>query len=351
MSNHASIRLFPFGRFEIRLETDPTVRVPDVVLKCVAFIGEVTSKDADVLQGDLLATGFFVSLPSSIPGAPRFCYFVTAKHVAGDLAGRTPYFLVNSKNGGLTTLESYSSQWWFHPSDQTADVAVIPCTPHPDMDTIAIPISRFATPDVMDEREIGVGDEVFTTGLFTPAQGEQRNVPIVRHGNIAMLPATQIQTEMGFADVILVEARSIGGLSGSPVFVRETVIVSGVHHEGREPGILAGAGQMYLLGLMHGHWDVRESELNSAIVSHDSKRGVNMGIAIVVPAVKIMETLNQKDLADMRTRTDKKNLPKPPKMDMARAPIETEMFTKQDFESALRRVSRRTQASQSDEEK
>jgi hypothetical protein len=42
------------------------VRIPDQVLKGVAFIGEVTHRGAPgEVFGDLCATGFFVSVPSS----------------------------------------------------------------------------------------------------------------------------------------------------------------------------------------------------------------------------------------------------------------------------------------------
>jgi hypothetical protein len=41
--------------------------------------------------------------------------------------------------------------------------------------------------------------------------------------NNGLLTQEQIQTELGFADVYLVEARSIGGLSGCPVFVRPSI--------------------------------------------------------------------------------------------------------------------------------
>jgi hypothetical protein len=90
-------------------------------------------------------------------------------------------------------------------------------------------------------------------------------MPIVRHGNIAMLPEEQIQTEMGYADVHLIEARSIGGLSGSPVFVRTSEAEKDSHR-----GI-------QLLGVMHGHWEIKESELNKPTLVHD-RRGVNLGI-------------------------------------------------------------------------
>ena len=42
---------------------DSDVRVPDEVLKCVGFIGEVERQDATGIYGEQCATGFFVAIP------------------------------------------------------------------------------------------------------------------------------------------------------------------------------------------------------------------------------------------------------------------------------------------------
>jgi hypothetical protein len=102
-------------------------------------------------------------------------------------------------------------------------------------------------------------------------------------------------------DAYLIESRSIGGLSGSPVYVRRTL---GLPHPQTDPDgrreMLFGAGRFFLLGLAHGHWDIKESELNKFTYVQDAKRGVNMGIAIVVPASKIIETLDHPRLVAIR---------------------------------------------------
>jgi hypothetical protein len=144
---------------------------------------------------------------------------------------------------------------------------------------------------------------VFTVGLFTYHAGTQRNMPIVRYGNIAMLPDEPIQVEGGFADVYLVEARSIGGLSGSPVFVRKTLALPITSRYDNERKI-EGLGRLFFLGMMRGHWDIRESELNKPSFIHDRQRGVNLGIGMVTPAAKILEVLNHPDLAALRAKRE-----------------------------------------------
>jgi hypothetical protein len=118
-----------------------------------------------------------------------------------------------------------------------------------------------------------------------------------------MLPREQIQTELGFADAYLIEARSIGGISGSPAFIRQTVQLP-IHMSDIGEVAMQGLGGSFCLGLMHGHWDIKESEMNATHPVHDPMRGVNMGIGIVVPAIKIIETINRPELAAKRQLWD-----------------------------------------------
>jgi hypothetical protein len=245
------------------------VRVPDFILKCVGFVCEVEHRDSGgVPSGAPHGTGFFVSVPCEHPdmkakGASAV-YFVTAKHVIDDLSGREIFFSVNESGGVKTTIEGIiGGRWWFHPTDKAADVAVAQVWPHRTADLIAVNIAQLATPEIMSALDIGVGDEIFSVGLFTPAEGIRKNVPIVRHGNIAMIPEEQIQTEFGYADVYLVEARSLPGISGSPVFVRATIDFKVKHQISmNDVDVFCPGAGVVLLGLMQAHWDVKESEMN-----------------------------------------------------------------------------------------
>ena len=329
------------------------MRVPELILNCVGFVGEVTHKGADgSVSGDLYATGFFVSIPilEDSP-VPRAAYFVTAKHVAKDLQNREIYFLVNQKGGGVTSIRNViGNQWQLHPNDPTVDVAVIQVGVHPEADIDPVGVEHFGTRERLRELNIGIGDEVHSTGLFTPYPGEKRNMPILRIGNIAMMPEERIQTDLGFAEVYLIEARSLGGISGSPVFVRPTInfeLPPELVRANVKNAFWHGHGAT-LLGLMHGHWDIKESEMNKAFFTHDRKHGVNMGIAIVVPAVKILETLNKPDFVEVR-ETMKEMLKRSlvPGTD-SRKPQETPKreFTREDFEAALKKASRKVEPPQ-----
>lgn len=279
-------------QYYVASRKDINMRVPDEVRQCVVFIGlPINPPDG----GQALAfhgTAFFVSVPSESVEGWQYVYLVTAKHVAVKLEGKPLLVRVNTKGGGSASFSGQGARWWYHPTDLSIDVAVIPWAPPEQVDYRHIPAQMFLTDEISRSKSIGTGDEVFITGLFAHLTGRQRNLPIVRMGSIAMMPGEPVPTrEFGDMDAYLIEARSIGGLSGSPAFVRETIPL--------------GIGAFYLLGLMHGHWDIPPSAKNDAVTPDDDGSGaVNMGIAIVIPAKKVMEVIQQPGLVEMRQKAD-----------------------------------------------
>jgi hypothetical protein len=61
------------------------------------------------------------------------------------------------------------------------------------------------------------------------------------------------------------------------------------------------------VGMIHGDWDVKESDINQPHPKPDRRHGVNMGIAIVIPVEKILETINQPELKALRDRDEAEN--------------------------------------------
>jgi len=193
------------------------------------------------------------------------------------------------------------NRWWRHP-DRTVDVAVAPLPISDKLDVMHVPTSMFLTREHFGTR-IGLGDEVFITGLFVPTAGEGPNTPIVRAGNLAMVPRFRVRFRGEDVDVMLIEVRSLGGLSGSPVFARETLHLPGVTHDNKTSFLTGSSRDFHLIGLTSGHWDVDERELNAPYAEVKNKcdpHGVNMGIAVVVPASKILEVLEHSDLKEQR---------------------------------------------------
>jgi len=332
------------GRIRIAERPDHSVRIPDDVLKCVGYVCEATHRDATGVYGDPYATGFFLAIPCESPELKeqRFVYFVTAKHVATDLQDREIFFLINKKGGGASNQTAViGNRWEVHPTDANADVAVIQVAMHPSADIVPVAVETIGLPEKLNKITAGIGDETHTVGLFSAVPGNQQNMPIVRCGNIAMMPTEQIQTELGYTDVYLVEARSIGGMSGSPVFVQPTVREHIKLGDGTPSVRFAKGPGETLLGMMQGHWAIRESEINAPSFTHDRPRGVNYGIAVVVPAFKIHETIYKPELMAMRKKQEaqilRKNVPSSDRPE----PKEEETFTQADFETALKKVARK----------
>jgi hypothetical protein len=282
--------------------------IPPEILECVAFTYcKINGKEAPA------GTVFFINLRD--PDNPRkgWPYAVTARHVLNDIKRLSDdhkvYFRLNRKGGNAKLIKTNLEDWKYHPSDPTVDVAVLHWTPpFKEYDVRVFQSDGFAK-DAVDfihdhgviapgnkiNVPIGIGDEVFIAGLFIERLGESRNIPIVRIGNIASMAGEPIKTP--FADKVvvhLIECRSIGGLSGSPVFVH----LGQIRKMGNKIVFSTGdSGVFYLFGLIHGHWDEWKTILKTIL-----KENVNMGIAMVVPMEKILEVLNQPALVELRQR-------------------------------------------------
>ena len=149
---------------------------------------------------------------------------------------------------------------------------------------------------------IGIGDEAFIVGLFHRHAGRDRNEPIVRVGNIASMPNAPVPLGGGReAHAILIEARSIGGLSGSPVFVH-----MGYSRWSEGAVMQSGTPTPFLfLGVIHGHWNAAADEVDAASGVNENEP-LNTGIAVVVPAEVIMSRVLDPlmaEVAEIRRRT------------------------------------------------
>ena len=265
------------------------LRVSNELLKSVGFVS--TGENMHDYRG----TAFVVGIP--FDESSGLLHLVTAKHVALAIPRGDACIAVNAKDGQPRWIKQNDTPWFFHPSDPSIDVAVLPLAT--DMvsayDIRHIPVQMFATEEIINRENIGLGDELVNVGLFRPFSGSAEILePIVRIGNLAMMPKSRIPSStFGSIEAYLAEGRSMGGLSGSPVFVRSTVNMPGQNQHG-EPAQLSGLGVMRLLGLIHGHWDA------PADFTAGDPKPVNMGVSIIVPAQKILEVLYCPELCAMR---------------------------------------------------
>lgn len=264
------------------------MRIPDAIAKCVSFVSRVGQ------EGDYRGTAFVVSIEYA-PGR-GLMHLLTAKHVAIRL-GSDVSFAVNAKDGHPRWLHPEGTPWYYHPNDPSVDVAIMPlAVKQPALyDLTPIPHDWLATTGIVAKENIGIGDEIFSVGLFRPFHGEQALLePIIRTGTLAMTPISRVPSAMfGSIEAYLAEGRSIGGHSGSPVFVRPTKKITAFDTEGKLTAFPA-LGRPYILGLIHGHMDSPEDfELPNT-------RTVNTGISIIVPGQKIHEVLFSPSLVAAR---------------------------------------------------
>jgi hypothetical protein len=268
------------------------MRVIDEVLKCVAF---VESQGATGFKPE--GTAFLASLPSEVNTDWWYVYAITARHVieAVERKGidQKVYLRMNRKDGTLGLVSTDIKDWHYYPDGSSfVDVATLEWSvPMGILDCQWFPLrgTNVASQETIERHAIGIGDEVFLPGLFVNHYGKTKNSPIIRVGNIAAMPDEPVETTAGEMEAYLIEARSIGGLSGSPVFVH----LGSVRRDHETKMLKYFDTDVYiLLGLIRGHWDT-ETVLPAETEDNRTTEVVNMGIGIVVPARKILETLDQ----------------------------------------------------------
>jgi hypothetical protein len=284
---------------------EKAMRVSDRALRCVVFLG-IEKGGVFVPQG----TGFLVRLDHE---GIAFQYLVTASHVV--VGSQRVFLRINRKEGEPKVL-SVPRQWYYHPDpSRYVDVAVTPIVLDTQLFDIAhIHVQNFCDDKWIKDRDIGVGDELFYPGMFVHHLGVGRNLPVMRFGALSAMPIEPVRFKAGPAiKVYLMEGRSIGGHSGSPVFINmfapRTYYYERIVHLPVEP-------QNYrFLGLLRSYLKAKDT---GEYITDDPKTEdlwVNTGISTIVPAQDILETLNQQDLQEQRMTDIKKlrdNLPDVP---------------------------------------
>jgi len=275
-------------------------RVPKNWLDCVVYM--YPSVDAALKGVRAGGTGFIVSVPTEHSFTPdkHHVYFVTNSHVVRE--GASPVVRLNLPGGGFDVLPYEDRHWTHHPDGD--DVAVAPAAGLDRFRSAQVSRSMFLTPEKQAHWDFGPGDETFFIGRYVDRDGKAHNVPSVRFGTISVLPAEPVyQRERGIRqESILVEARSLSGFSGSPVFIYASSYIS-VSEMETEPGRLEKAARVnpvigspcFLLGVDWGHhpWvdPVRSSADGLPHPDGDFVR-TSLGMMMVVPAVKILELLD-----------------------------------------------------------
>lgn len=239
-------------------------------------------------------------------------YAVTARHcIEACMEMNGPeadiFIRVNGVAGEFREHRTKAKDWISPPDDSGVDLAVCEFEDDGANAGFAVDI-EFHEPvcakDFEDEA-ISLGQDVFMIGLFVRHPGKKQNTPIARGGIFSAAPSDTVQINLRTqrnplikaAKVYLVECRSLGGLSGSPIFAQYATM----HRTKYAIEMWNGVPPTRFLGIVSGHCQVNEHEIDAVTENWDPKKDkLNSGIAIVVPAEKVVEILNSEKFASNR---------------------------------------------------
>ena len=274
-------------------------RIKDEYLDCVLYLYP-SYKDADEGSG-IGGSGFVTAIPLDVDGVEggKFWlpYAITNRHVVekGNVVIR-----MSTRAGEKHIQETDERAWLFHPAGDDLAVCHLPMDAH-KLRFNVIPFKDFLNKHDASRLGIGIGDDIFVVGRFINHEGRQKNTPTARFGHVAQSPNEPIKINGFDQECYLVEARSIGGFSGSPVFWQVLPFAGGAYR----PKTNVGLGP-YLLGIELGYiydWTPVCDENGEPVNRSNPDRTqvqVNSGMMIVVPAWKLTELLNEDSLVAQR---------------------------------------------------
>jgi hypothetical protein len=283
-------------------------------------------------------------IPRILLTFPPHIYAVTNKHVA---RRGFPIVRLNTIDGTKDVLPLQHSDWIPHPDGDDLVVAPIdlPADKH---QYVPVSVWSFADREGVAKQYYGAGTDTFMVGRFFSHAGEQRNTPSLRFGSIAMLPFEKVklgpEANSYMQEAFLVETRSLGGFSGSPVFVyqpRGEVLYD--ENYGWLSRITELVGHPQLLGIDCGHITKSEPVKDGGgnPHSHGWRVASNTGMAIVIPAWRLKDLLDKPELVMQREEKNKKYQKEKETEETVAMDVEESPFTGDSYQDALRRASRK----------
>jgi hypothetical protein len=273
------------------------------------------------IEDEPQGTGCFVLRPSKeLPGLSHW-YAVSNWHLTHQ-AGAS-IIRVNSWYDNHRMIELDPSEWAFDANgDDLSAVDITESLEGTAAENWYVFEPDFISRERYDDLMIDIGEDTMMAGLFASHSGGERNIPSVRFGNISMTPNEKALVEQlnGIKrPSYLVDTRSRGGYSGSPVFVYRTP--DGDLRRGRRQHptaiIMTRDNMLFaLLGIHCGQfWEpaqVRKSraaEAKGDVIHEGDVLRLQGGMTIVVPAWRISELLDRKEFEMQRKERDERRRP------------------------------------------
>lgn len=262
-----------------------------------------------IIESRHAGTAFLLSRPDPRLDGGSFPYLVTNRHMAqpgiedGKPCQPADYVLrIDSKtpnvSGSYSVIQTVLPGVlpWTYSNDPSDDLAIAPVGfDQNTLDVIFLPSTMLLSSADVAQNVVEEGDSVMFTGLFVQMAGQIHSEPIVREGKIAMMPREKVQTTLkALGDIYLVDCHVFGGNSGSPMLIDLA---------GARKGSIT-AGQNYkLLGVISGYVEEKMNFELHAVAAYAGTVDANSGVAIVVPAQKILDLLDSPGLRAIRDRT------------------------------------------------
>lgn len=263
--------------------------IPENVSKCVVYLTKPENT-----ENVPIGTGFFVGYKYGEQNVKYYVFLVTAKHVLFDEKGvRHPRLLLRMNEKATGHLKDFDvlkpNLWFFHKDAGAVDIAVQPLLPK-DADFLFVRSDDFTSKELLASKKIGLGDDVFYTGLLSYHAGRERIAPVVRFGRLAL--TTNEKTVDG-KYYHFIDAGNIPGHSGSPIFLWATPT--------RESsGIVAGPRIFGLYGIVSGVLEYTK-ELRFQLPKQTQVTPIPLdfrsgGITAIVPVKYLVEILESPEL-------------------------------------------------------
>ncbi len=268
-------------------------------------------------------SGFIVGQPTTTHGAV-FLWAVTNMHVAKAKAG---YSVIRTSGpSGESVIDRGPDDWITVPGGD--DIAITPLgfdfSNLLDAKLSYVPRDWFVEADDFSQPRpkplpdgsrqavepqgypFGPGDETVMLGRFLGYQGHQRNEPVARFGNLSVGEPVPIRNDTYKFDQMsfLVEARSLSGYSGSPVFIyRASTTFFGNPLQVTVPR---------LLGIDWGHLTVGPNKAVEYTVTWGAPNRpdpvrYNSGIMTVVPAWQLAALLDSEEAVTVQRHEEERS--------------------------------------------
>jgi hypothetical protein len=312
----SSVKLAPCIPQWLAIERRDAMQIDADFLNCVGFIGFRTERGFAPI-----GTCFMLAVDDENDAGTiceRFTYLVTARHLVRprhrgrEIYPETDivYVRLPTRSGGAMEIPVRRGDWT-PPPDHSVDICVTEFAPLAEKHGEELNCGALLFPGIgldADEAEdhgFGIGSVLFIASLFTGRHGDSFNIPVVRIGSVAAMPVAPIREGSRTRPAYLVETRSLGGSSGSPVFFH----LDPYRQSERSPSPRQPSNPMVrvapykfigmLIGAFSGNYphdfpaDPDEGREPPTDVDF------NAGISIVLPSGLIMELINS---AEVRCR-------------------------------------------------